>query len=304
MEPRYLLIADEHLSHVNYLVQHLLNRGHRIETAELGASACSAILRRRAAGNPYDLAILDLNLPQMDAVGIARDLRARGDPTPLIIHASGARSDQGLTRLLAGLRLVSVYDRPIDLALVDAELAAVAPHTVPASPPGAQLRTQADPFFGTARVQRTLDDSGPRPALSSPPTQALERRTTAVEPAAGGPVPAQGTGRISRPQAQGTGAVQRPASPPDVPPSTRFARGGYRTPVGLPVTVTTSRVRRSVTGSITAPPAGTPPSPATATSARLVACAYCSTHFQVPIKTDVYQAPCVHCGKINLINPQ
>lgn len=325
MEQRYVLVADEQIGNVNYVIQHLLNLGHRVETAERGSSAFSAIVRRRAAGNPYDLVILDLHLPQMDALAIARDLRGRGDQTPLIIHASGARSDLGLARTLAGLRLISIHDRPLDAITVSNELHSLAPARTNSlkKTPQQSLAGTGETFFGTAQVKRpSTDGSGTSTyrageASPLPDEPALERRSPLAEsmrtpfptvpigqmPRASGPgMPVDLHGGV-RPVSTSTYRQPQPVDPPSGATG-RITGASYRTPGPIhPGTSVTSRVRRSVTGSVQAPPPGAPVVDHTANASRTVACAYCNSHFQVPLKNERFVIVCVHCGRPNRIDP-
>jgi CheY-like chemotaxis protein len=59
--------------------------GFELETAQNGA-----ICLERAAANPPDLALLDLNMPEMNGWEVARRLRERAQAIPIIIVSANA----------------------------------------------------------------------------------------------------------------------------------------------------------------------------------------------------------------------
>jgi len=91
-EARILVVEDE-LPIQHGLLDHLLRSGFRVEAADTVARALLALRR------PADLVVLDRRLPDGDGLDVLRDLRARGDRTPVIVlSARGEAHDrvQGL----------------------------------------------------------------------------------------------------------------------------------------------------------------------------------------------------------------
>ena len=83
-EPRDILLVED--NEINRLVAEgmLLRLGHRVVMAEDGRAALAAITVR-----PFDLALLDINLPDMDGISLREDLAAiseeeHGQPLPAI----------------------------------------------------------------------------------------------------------------------------------------------------------------------------------------------------------------------------
>ncbi|MCS3454776.1 two-component system sensor histidine kinase TorS [Aeromonas sp. BIGb0405] len=83
-EPRDILLVED--NEINRLVAEgmLLRLGHRVVMAEDGRTALAAITAR-----PFDLALLDINLPDMDGISLREDLAAiseeeHGQPLPAI----------------------------------------------------------------------------------------------------------------------------------------------------------------------------------------------------------------------------
>jgi CheY-like chemotaxis protein len=128
------------------------------------------------------------------------------------------------------------------------------------------------------------------------------------------PPPIQPTAPTEPPVSQyPTTSVQRRSAAPPVKntgnqrrPSSLFGPQQINTP-----NPTTTRIRRSISGShIPAPTSPPPPSGSQGTPApgggpasRAVSCAHCRKIFLVLAKPDVFNAVCVHCGGLNRIDP-
>jgi CheY-like chemotaxis protein len=88
--PLSILVADDNVDAANTLGQLLALGGHRVDVAFDGEQAL-----RQAGEHLPDVAVLDLLMPRLDGVQVARHLRARGTPLrPLLLIAlSGSVSD-------------------------------------------------------------------------------------------------------------------------------------------------------------------------------------------------------------------
>ena len=123
------------------LKDRLESEGYQVETAVDGQAGLA-----RALGEPFDLIILDVMLPQKNGFDICRDLRGQGNKTPLLIlTARGQVVDRVLgLKLGADDYLVKPFE-PIELlARMEALL-----RRIPASPPIAALDVYQ---FGEIRV--------------------------------------------------------------------------------------------------------------------------------------------------------
>lgn len=128
MSIRVLLIEDE-VGLVVALTDRLQSEGYQVETAVDGQTGLA-----RALGEPFDLIILDIMLPQKNGFDICRDLRGQGRKTPLLmLTARGQVIDRVLgLKLGADDYLVKPFD-PIELlARMEALLRRV-PSSVPIS---------------------------------------------------------------------------------------------------------------------------------------------------------------------------
>jgi CheY-like chemotaxis protein len=96
----------------------LLTRlGHRPTIASNGEAAVESWLAARAAGAPYDLVLMDVQMPGMDGLEAARRIRTAetqtGERTHMIALSANAQAEDREVALAAGLDdlLVKPLDR-------------------------------------------------------------------------------------------------------------------------------------------------------------------------------------------------
>ena len=115
---RLLVVEDD--SMIGSALQALLAKdGHAVDWAEDGASASTALRT-----NTYDLVVLDLGLPRVDGLVVLRDMRARGDTTPVIVATARDAVQARISGLDAGADdyVIKPYDYDELLARVRAQL--------------------------------------------------------------------------------------------------------------------------------------------------------------------------------------
>lgn len=87
---RTVLIVDDDRNLTVFLTTVLSLEGHKVMTASDGQAALDLL-----ADKEVDVIVLDLQMPRMDGRTCFRELRARGDTTPVLIaSAFGARDAQ------------------------------------------------------------------------------------------------------------------------------------------------------------------------------------------------------------------
>jgi PAS domain S-box-containing protein len=86
---RVLVVDDSH--HNQQIVRLLLEqRGVQVETADDGEAGVEAVLAARDRGGPFDLIIMDVQMPRMDGHTAARRLRESGITTPIVAFTAHA----------------------------------------------------------------------------------------------------------------------------------------------------------------------------------------------------------------------
>jgi len=112
---RILLVEDdEHLA--EGLAFNLRNAGYEVEIVETGEEALAA-----AGGDaPHDVILLDVMLPGMDGVEVARRLRKAGNTLPILMITARASADDKIEGLDAGAD--DYITKPFDLDEVFARI--------------------------------------------------------------------------------------------------------------------------------------------------------------------------------------
>ena len=111
---RVLLVEDNPVGAL--LASTLLKReGCAVETAASGDEALAAMKRAR-----YDLVFMDMRMPGMDGPTASRELRARGDRTPIVALTANAFAEDRKTCLEAGMNDHLV--KPLELEAMRAAL--------------------------------------------------------------------------------------------------------------------------------------------------------------------------------------
>jgi DNA-binding response OmpR family regulator len=93
---RVLIVEDERKISA-YLKRGLEEQGYAVDTAFTGREALDY-----ADAAPYDIIILDILLPEMDGVAVCRELRQRGNRTPILMLTARDSIDDRVNGLDAG----------------------------------------------------------------------------------------------------------------------------------------------------------------------------------------------------------
>jgi signal transduction histidine kinase/HPt (histidine-containing phosphotransfer) domain-containing protein len=152
------VLAAEDIEVNRFLLQQLLEReGAQVHLVADGLQAVQAVQAtlpgpRAPAHPPYDIVLMDLQMPEMDGYEATRQLRALAPDLPVIGLTAHALAEETARCLDAGM--VAHVHKPLDLdTLVDAMLQHARPDDPPPSDPGPSLPTvpaatpaQADPL--------------------------------------------------------------------------------------------------------------------------------------------------------------
>ena len=71
-----VLVVDDNLTSLQILEAQLRNRAVRCEKTSSAAAAIAALRRAAAAGAPFQLALIDMLMPELDGLGLARSIKA------------------------------------------------------------------------------------------------------------------------------------------------------------------------------------------------------------------------------------
>jgi len=89
---RRALVVDDNATNRRILEQQVAELGLAVELAEDGPAALKAARAAVSAGRPFDVGVLDLMMPGMDGLELARELHsiAGAEPLPLLLLSSAA----------------------------------------------------------------------------------------------------------------------------------------------------------------------------------------------------------------------
>ena len=100
-----VLVVDDNETNRKILHEQVASWGMKSDAAEDGQRALEMLRGAAEAGDPYDLAILDMEMPRMDGVELAR--RIKGDPsiasTKLVMASSAGRGKEAEEAREAGV---------------------------------------------------------------------------------------------------------------------------------------------------------------------------------------------------------
>ena len=101
------------------LISHVLHRaGADVDTADDGRGALDRVAAAGAAGRPYDIVLMDLQMPEMDGYTATAQLRARGFTRPILALTAHAAAGMRERCLAAGCD--DFATKPVDRAeLID-----------------------------------------------------------------------------------------------------------------------------------------------------------------------------------------
>ncbi len=94
---RQVLVVEDHQDIRNLVALHLRDMDCQVTVAEDGTGGLA-----HAKNQPYDLIVLDWMLPGVSGLDICRDVRRRGDHTPILMLTANSMENDRVTGLDAG----------------------------------------------------------------------------------------------------------------------------------------------------------------------------------------------------------
>src|SRR2546429_491461 len=112
MNNGHILVVDDETKKQRILCMALGKIGYKASTAANGRDALARIDR-----SDVDLIITDLKMPEMDGMELLRQLRERGDHTPVIVVTAFGSVDSAVTAMKSGASDYLI--RPFELETVE-----------------------------------------------------------------------------------------------------------------------------------------------------------------------------------------
>ena len=104
---RRLLVVDDAVDNVRLMEAFLRETGWHVDAASNGLEAVQAWRRAHESGPPYDVILMDVQMPKMDGLAATREIRAEElrralAPTPIVAVTAHALGEARQTALAAG----------------------------------------------------------------------------------------------------------------------------------------------------------------------------------------------------------
>ena len=164
---RLLLVEDNDLNQ-QVASEMLGDEGFVVEIAENGRIAVDKVLAAHTAGQPYDLVLMDMQMPVMDGVSATQEIRRTLDDQALPIVAMTANAMQQDRDRCMAAGMQDVVTKPIDPDDLWRALHA----WVPPRAADAQATAATVPSGAAARAAGPAEPSASAPALAGPAANA------------------------------------------------------------------------------------------------------------------------------------
>lgn len=116
MDVKRILVVDDEAKMRRILEMSLKSLGHDVEQAGDGIEALAAI-----EAGPFDLVLTDLRMPNMDGIGLLRELRERGYEVPVIVLTAYGTIETAVEAMKCGA--ADYIIRPFEMETVELAVA-------------------------------------------------------------------------------------------------------------------------------------------------------------------------------------
>ena len=123
-----LLVVDDDENNRDMISRRLSRRGFDVDAAADGPAALAAVAAADAGGRPFDLVLLDIEMPGMSGFDVLRRVRETHPATQLPVVIATARHDREDVVQALGLGANDYVTKPIDFAVVLARVEAQLSH--------------------------------------------------------------------------------------------------------------------------------------------------------------------------------
>ena len=127
LPPLRVLVAEDNPVNMMITVALLDSWGLRVTQSVNGRAAVDAALQAHAAGQPFDVVLMDLQMPVLDGLAATREIRALGLRTPVVALTATVVERDWADGLAAGLH--EVLAKPVDSQRLHAVLSQLTPAT-------------------------------------------------------------------------------------------------------------------------------------------------------------------------------
>ena len=131
LKGKNILIVDDNATNREVLTLQLLSWGVRVAEAPDGPSALVMLAQAHAAGNPFEIAILDMQMPSMDGLSLARAIRDNLSLSDMRLVLLSSLGRPPATRALEQLGLAACLTKPTRTTELLQSLVTVTPTPVP-----------------------------------------------------------------------------------------------------------------------------------------------------------------------------
>ena len=159
-----ILLAEDGIHNQRVIAFYLQRAGAEVSIADNGRIACEKAMAALTEGQPFDLILMDMQMPELDGYAATATLRAKGYTGPIVALTAHAMSQDRDKCINAGCTdyLAKPIDRTLLIATAGRYLNETRPTAAPCTAPPAAL---PGPDGESELLKSNLDDDGVRAFL-------------------------------------------------------------------------------------------------------------------------------------------